>query len=53
MSQLVKVELSKEWNKHKAGSKLEVDAGRAEWLKSNGYLEVVKKSGRVSKSKTD
>jgi hypothetical protein len=40
MSQLVKVELSKE-------------SGRAEWLKSNGYLEVVKKSGRVSKSKTD
>lgn len=53
MAELVKVTLTKEWNKHKAGTKLEVDGARAAWLQGNGYLEVVKKSGRVSKSKTD
>ena len=60
MSKLVKIKLSKDWNKHKAESTVEVDPARAAWLKSHGYVEkpekseqVVKKSGRVSKPKTD
>lgn len=53
MTELVKVQLSKDWSKHKSGSTVVVDSVRAEWLNSNGYVEKEpgKKSGRVPKSK--
>ena len=62
MSELVRVTLAKDWNKHKDGSTISVDSVRASWLQRNGYTESVrakvdtprvKKSGRVSKPKTD
>jgi len=60
MVELVRVTLGRDWNKHKEGATLSVDAGRAAWLKESGYLEeqksepkVRKPRERVSKSKTD
>ena len=55
MKELVKVVLSRDWNKHKEGSTLSVDSVRAAWLQSAGYLESKKAKSRerVSKPKTD
>lgn len=55
MAELIKVTLGRDWNKHKEGATLSVDAGRAAWLQKSGYLESkkAKPRERVSKPKTD
>lgn len=53
MTELVKITLAKEWNKHAEGATVTVDSDRAAWLQDNGFLEKKKKRERVSKPKED
>lgn len=55
MTELVKVTLSKDWEKHSAGSTVTVDAVRAEKLREMGLLDEPKprrkRRDRVSEPK--
>ena len=46
---VVKVILAKEWHNIEAGSEINVDEGRAEWLREHGYLKLKSKPKRRTK----
>ena len=45
---LEKIKLSKDWNLHKEGSVVEVDAVRAKWLRDNEYDSAKMKKSSVT-----